>query len=153
RLDRSRFALDRECARSNSSKGEIGNMRVLITGGAGFIGSHLAERYLERGHQVCIIDDLSTGSMENIHHLKEHPDFTYKIDSIFNFHQTAELIDMCDIIYHLAASVGVKLIVDSPVHTIETNIRGTEIVLNLAAKKRKRMLITSTSEVYGKRDV
>lgn len=127
-------------------------MRILITGGAGFIGSHLAERYLDRGDEVYILDDLSTGSIENIIHFKNHPNLTYHIDSLTNYQLTAELVDLCDIIYHLAAAVGVRLIVESPVKTIETNIRGTEIVLSLAAKKRKRVLITSTSEVYGKRD-
>lgn len=127
-------------------------MRVLITGGAGFIGSHLAERHLSRGDEVYIIDDLSTGAIENIEHIKDHPKLTYYIDSITNQSLTAELVDLSDIVYHLAAAVGVRLIVESPVKTIETNIRGTEIVLGLAAKKRKRVLITSTSEVYGKRD-
>lgn len=127
-------------------------MKILITGGAGFIGSHLAERCLERGNEVYIIDDLSTGGIENIQHLKSHPGFTYTLDSITNKQVTAELIDLCDVVYHLAAAVGVRLIVESPVKTIETNIRCTEIVLELAAKKRKRVLITSTSEVYGKRD-
>ncbi|HZM89901.1 MAG TPA: GDP-mannose 4,6-dehydratase [Blastocatellia bacterium] len=127
-------------------------MRVLITGGAGFIGSHLAERLLERGDKVDVLDDLSTGSMENIQEIKDHPNFSYHLDSISNSRLTAELVDMCDIVYHLAAAVGVRLIVESPVKTIETNIHGTDIVLSLAAKKRKRVLITSTSEVYGKRD-
>ena len=127
-------------------------MRVLITGGAGFIGSHLAEMYLDRGDEVYVIDDLSTGSIENIEHIKSHPNFHYHIDTITNYYLTAELIDLADIIFHLAAAVGVRLIVESPVRTIETNIRGTEIVLSLAAKKRKRVLITSTSEVYGKLD-
>jgi len=126
-------------------------MRVLITGGAGFIGSHLAERHLERGDEVYIIDDLSTGAIENIAHIKEHPKFKYYISSVTNEQLTAELVDLCDCIYHLAAAVGVRLIVESPVKTIETNVRGTEIILNLAAKKRKRLLVASTSEVYGKR--
>jgi UDP-glucose 4-epimerase len=127
-------------------------MKVLITGGAGFIGSHLAERLLERGDEVCIIDDLSTGAIENITAIKNHPKLTYHIDTIRNYRLTAELVDMCDIVYHLAAAVGVRLIVESPVNTIETNIRGTDIILSLAAKKRKRVVITSTSEVYGKRN-
>ncbi|WP_089718111.1 GDP-mannose 4,6-dehydratase [Candidatus Entotheonella palauensis] len=127
-------------------------MKILITGGAGFIGSHLAEQCLERGDEVYIIDDLSTGGMDNIRHLKRHPKFVCYLDSINNVQLTAELVDTCDIIYHLAAAVGVRLIVESPVNTIETNVRGTEIVLGLAAKKRKRVLIASTSEVYGKRD-
>ena len=127
-------------------------MKILITGGAGFIGSHLAERHLDLGDEVYIIDDLSTGSIANIQHLKIHPQFTYHIDSVTNTHLMAELVDHCDVIYHLAAAVGVRLIMDSPVRTIETNIRCTEIVLELAETKRKRVLITSTSEVYGKRE-
>ena len=127
-------------------------MKILITGGAGFIGSHLAERLILRGDEVCIIDDLSTGSIENIQLIKSHPKFSYHIDTIRNYRLTAELVDMCDVVYHLAAAVGVRLIVDSPVNTIETNIRGTDIILSLAAKKRKRVVITSTSEVYGKRN-
>ncbi|MGA2370800.1 MAG: GDP-mannose 4,6-dehydratase [Candidatus Korobacteraceae bacterium] len=127
-------------------------MKVLITGGAGFIGSHLAERHLALGDEVYIIDDLSTGSVANIQHLKVHPQFVYHIESVTNTHLMAELVDLCDVIYHLAAAVGVRLILDSPVRTIETNIRCTEIVLSLAETKRKRVLITSTSEVYGKQD-
>jgi len=127
-------------------------MKVLITGGAGFIGSHLAEGLLARGDEVHLLDDLSTGSIENIVLIKNHPNLTYHIDTIRNYRLTAELVDTCDIVYHLAAAVGVKLIVESPVSTIETNIRGTDIVLSLAAKKRKRVVITSTSEVYGKRN-
>lgn len=127
-------------------------MKVLITGGAGFIGSHLAEAHLKRGDTVYIIDNLSTGSIENIENLKTHPQFNYFIDSITNHRLTAELIDICDYVHHLAAAVGVRLIVESPVKTMETNIHGTEIVLEHAAKKKKRVLIASTSEVYGKRD-
>ena len=124
-------------------------MRVLITGGAGFIGSHLADAYLQRGDEVLIIDDLSTGTIENIRHLKNNPRFHYTIDSVHNQPVTAELIDQSDIVIHLAAAVGVKLIVESPVRTIETNVRGTEVVLDLANKKKKRVLLASTSEVYG----
>jgi UDP-glucose 4-epimerase len=127
-------------------------MKVLITGGAGFIGSHLAEEHLERGDEVYIIDDLSTGSMENIGRIKGLSNFHYYLDSVTNHYLMAELVDLCDAVYHLAAAVGVRLIVESPVRTIETNIRGTEAVLHHAAKKRKRVLIASTSEVYGKRD-
>jgi UDP-glucose 4-epimerase len=127
-------------------------MKVLITGGAGFIGSHLAEAHLKRGDDVYIVDDLSTGSMENIRRIKGQRNFHYYLDSVTSHHLMAELVDLCDAIYHLAASVGVRLIVESPVKTIETNVRGTEVVLHHAAKKRKRVLITSTSEVYGKRD-
>jgi UDP-glucose 4-epimerase len=127
-------------------------LKTLITGGAGFIGSHLCERLLERGDEVHIVDDLSTGSVANFQHLKNNPAFHYHIESITNQRLMAELVDLCDTVYHLAAAVGVRLIVDSPVRTMETNIRGTEIVLELAAKKRKRVLLTSTSEVYGKRE-
>jgi UDP-glucose 4-epimerase len=127
-------------------------MKILITGGAGFIGSHLAEGHLKRGDEVYIIDDLSTGSMENIGRIKGLSNFHYYLDSVMNHHLMAELVDLCDAVYHLAAAVGVKLIVGSPVRTIETNVHGTELVLQHAAKKRKRVLITSTSEVYGKRD-
>src|SRR5262245_38424247 len=127
-------------------------MKVLITGGAGFIGSHLAEGHLERGDEVYIIDDLSTGSMDNIGRIKGLSNFHYYLDSVTNHHLMAELVDLCDAVYHLAAAVGVRLIVESPVKTIEANIRGTEVVLHHAAKKRKRVLIASTSEVYGKRD-
>ena len=124
-------------------------MRVLITGGAGFIGSHLSDACLERGDEVFIIDDLSTGSFQNIRHLKDHPRFHYTIENVHNQPVTAELVDQCDVIFHLAAAVGVKLIVESPVHTIETNVRGTEVVLSLANKKKKKVLVASTSEVYG----
>ena len=124
-------------------------MRVLITGGAGFIGSHLAEAYLNRGDEVLVIDDLSTGTIDNIQQFKTNPRFHYTIDSVHNQPVTAELVDQCDIVIHLAAAVGVKLIVESPVRTIETNVRGTEVVLALANKKQKRVLIASTSEVYG----
>ena len=124
-------------------------MRVLITGGAGFIGSHLADAYLKRGDQVFIIDDLSTGSFENIRHLKDHPGFHYTIESVHNHPVTAELVDQSDVIFHLAAAVGVKLIVESPVRTIETNVRGTECILSIANKKKKKVLVASTSEVYG----
>ena len=124
-------------------------MRVLITGGAGFIGSHLSDAYLTRGDDVFVIDDLSTGSFENIRHLKDHPRFHYTIDDVNNQPVTAELVDQCDVIFHLAAAVGVKLIVESPVRTIETNVHSTEVVLSLANKKKKRVLVASTSEVYG----
>jgi nucleoside-diphosphate-sugar epimerase len=125
-------------------------MRVLITGGAGFVGSHLAEALLDRGDEVFIIDNLSTGSIDNVVHLKPHPRFHYTIDSVSNEPVLAELIDRSDIVVHLAAAVGVKLIVEQPVHTIETNVHGTEVVLKHANKKKKLVLIASTSEVYGK---
>jgi UDP-glucose 4-epimerase len=124
-------------------------MRILITGGAGFIGSHLSDAYLARGEEVFILDDLSTGSIDNIHHLKKHPHFHYTVDSVHNASVVAELVDQCDVIFHLAAAVGVKLIVESPVRTIETNVHGTEVVLAQANKKKKKVLIASTSEVYG----
>ena len=124
--------------------------RSLITGGAGFVGSHLAEELLRRGEEVFVIDDLSTGRIDNIESLKPNPKFHYAIDSVHNEPVLAELIDRCDVVYHLAAAVGVKLIVESPVNTIETNVHGTEVVLKLANKKKKKVLITSTSEVYGK---
>jgi UDP-glucose 4-epimerase len=124
-------------------------LRVLITGGAGFIGSHLADAYLQRGDHVYVIDDLSTGKIENIQHLKGQSRFHYTIDTVHNQPVTAELVDQCDVIFHLAAAVGVKLIVESPVRTIETNVRGTEVVLALANKKKKKVLVASTSEVYG----
>ena len=113
-------------------------MKVLITGGAGFIGSHLAELYLKEGQQVFVIDDLSTGSIENIEHLKPNPNFQYYLDTITNRQLLRELIDKCDLIVHLAAAVGVQLIVESPVNTIETNIYGTELVLQYASLKRKK---------------
>lgn len=124
--------------------------RSLITGGAGFIGSHLADRLIELGHEVYIIDDLSTGSIQNVRHLKGHPRFHYELDTIMHEPVLAELIDSCDNVYHLAATVGVQLVVDSPVNTIENIIKGTELVLKWAGKKGKKVLITSTSEVYGK---
>src|SRR3990170_2339142 len=125
-------------------------MRVLITGGAGFVGSHLSEALLERGDEVFILDNLSTGSFDNVVHLKGHTRFHYTIDTVTNEPVLAELIDRCDIVVHLAAAVGVKLIVEQPVHTIETNVHGTEVVLKIASKKKRLVLIASTSEVYGK---
>ena len=125
-------------------------MKALITGGAGFIGSHLAERLLHDGHDVAVIDDLSTGSIDNISHLKSDKRFSYVIDSVTNEPLLAELIDQSDVVFHLAAAVGVKLIVEQPVHTIETNVHGTEVVLKHANKKKKLVFIASTSEVYGK---
>jgi len=125
-------------------------MRVLITGGAGFVGSHLSEALLERGDEVSVLDNLSTGSIDNIQHLKSRPGFRYTIDSVTNEPLLAELIDGSDVVVHLAAAVGVKLIVEAPVHTIETNVHGTEVVLKHANKKKKLVLIASTSEVYGK---
>lgn len=121
-----------------------------ITGGAGFIGSHLAEALLAKGHRVLVLDDLSTGRIRNIEHLKTNPSFEYVIDSVMNRPLTAELVDRADYVFHLAAAVGVKLVVESPVRTIETNVRGTEIVLELTNKKKKPVFIASTSEVYGK---
>jgi UDP-glucose 4-epimerase len=125
-------------------------VRALITGGAGFIGSHLAEALLAHGDKVIVIDNLSTGSMENIIHLKGRDGFEYVIESVENEPLLAELIDRCDVVFHFAAAVGVKLIVEQPVYTIETNIHGTEVVLKHANKKKKLVVIASTSEVYGK---
>ncbi len=125
-------------------------MRAFITGGAGFIGSHLAEALLAAGHQVSVLDNLSTGSIANIEPLKRRPGFHYAIDSVTNEPLLAELVDGCDVVFHLAAAVGVKLIVEAPVHTIETNVHGTEVVLRHANKKKKLVVIASTSEVYGK---
>jgi UDP-glucose 4-epimerase len=130
--------------------GETDIMRALITGGAGFIGSHLAEALLNERHQVSVIDDLSTGSIRNIQHLKGRTGFSYVIDSVINEPVLAEYVDACDVVFHLAAAVGVKLIVEAPVRTIETNVHGTEIVLKHANKKKKLVVIASTSEVYGK---
>jgi len=124
-------------------------MRILITGGAGFIGSHLADAYLERGDEVFVLDDLSTGSIDNIRHLRGHPRFHYTMESVHHAPTVAELVDQCDVVFHLAAAVGVRLIVESPVRTIETNVHGTEVVLAQANKKKKKVLIASTSEVYG----
>ena len=125
-------------------------MRYLITGGAGFIGSHLADCLLGDGHRVHLLDDLSTGSMENIRHLKQQPKFGYTIDSSSAPATVAELVDEADVIYHLAAAVGVELIVESPVRTIETNVRCTEVILTQANKKNKPVFVASTSEVFGK---
>lgn len=127
-------------------------MRYLITGGAGFIGSHLAEALLNQGGTVLILDDLSTGSVENIRHLKKFDRFHYFFDSISNKQLLAELVDESDVIFHLAAAVGVRLIVESPVRTLETNVYGTQLVLDAASKKRKLVFTASTSEVYGKSD-
>ncbi len=127
-------------------------MKALITGGAGFVGSHLAERLLERGDEVYVIDNLSTGSIENIEPIRHRTGFHYTIETILNEPVLAELVDRVDVVFHLAAAVGVRLIVESPVNTIETNVHGTEKVLALANKKRKKVVLTSTSEVYGKAD-
>jgi UDP-glucose 4-epimerase len=125
-------------------------VRALITGGAGFIGSHLSEALLDAGHDVLVLDNLSTGSFDNIAHLKGRAGFEYFIDAVDNEPLLAELIDRSDVVFHLAAAVGVKLIVEQPVHTIETNVHGTEVVLKHANKKKKLVVIASTSEVYGK---
>jgi len=125
-------------------------MNVLITGGAGFIGSHLAERCLAEGWHVAVLDDLSTGAFENIAHLKTKPAFSYRIESVFNEPVVAEMVDSADVIFHLAAAVGVKQIVNNLVSAIRTNVDGAEVVLRYAAKKGKRVMLASTSEVYGK---
>ena len=126
--------------------------KALITGGAGFIGSHLAETLLQQGWTVEILDDLTTGSIKNIAHLKARPGFSYVLDTVLNRSLVLELIDRADVVFHLAAAVGVRLIVEEPVRTIETNIKATELMLDLCARKRKPILLTSTSEVYGKLD-
>ncbi|PYR31573.1 MAG: nucleoside-diphosphate sugar epimerase [Acidobacteria bacterium] len=125
-------------------------MRALITGGAGFIGSYLSETLLDEGHEVLVLDNLSTGSIDNIAHIKGRRGFEYFIDTVNNEPLLAELIDRSDVVFHLAAAVGVKLIVEQPVYTIETNVHGTEVVLKHANKKKKLVVIASTSEVYGK---
>jgi UDP-glucose 4-epimerase len=125
-------------------------VRFLITGGAGFVGSHLCDELLGRGDEVHVIDDLSTGSMDNIRHLKDHPGFGYTIESAASRPIVAELVDGADVVYHLAAAVGVELVVESPVRTIETNVGLTEVVLAEAGKKKRPVFVASTSEVYGK---
>ncbi len=125
-------------------------MRCLITGGAGFIGSHLAEELLRAGHAVTVVDDLSTGSLENIEPLRSEVRFRCVIDTVLNRHLMAELVNWADVVFHLAAVVGVRLVVEDPARAIETNVRTLEIVLELAAPKRKKVIFTSTSEVYGK---
>lgn len=127
-------------------------MNALITGGAGFIGSHLAEALLKAGHTVTAVDDLSTGSLENVSAASGYENFRFIRESVRNATTMTPLVDNCDVIYHLAAAVGVQLIVDRPVHTIETNIHGSEVVLNLANKFGRKILVASTSEVYGKSD-
>jgi UDP-glucose 4-epimerase len=123
---------------------------VFITGGAGFIGSHLSEHLIARGDRVLALDDLSTGSMDNISHLVGRSGYEYRIGSALDTPLVTELVDQCDLTVHLAAAVGVQLIVERPVHTIETNVRATEVVLRASAKKRKLVMLASTSEVYGK---
>ncbi len=125
-------------------------MKALITGGAGFVGSHLADRLVNDGHEVIVLDNLSTGRRENIAHLENRAGFECFIDSVTNETLLAELIDRSDMVFHLAAAVGVKLIVEQPVHTIETNVHGTEVVLKHAARRNTLVVIASTSEVYGK---
>jgi len=127
-------------------------LKILITGGAGFIGSHLAEACIARDDEVVVIDDLSTGSRENLRAVAEHPRFRFVVGSVHDSHVVDEVVDTCDVVFHLAAAVGVKLIVESPVRTIETNVHGTEVILKAASRQRKRVLITSTSEVYGLSD-
>jgi UDP-glucose 4-epimerase len=125
-------------------------MKILITGGAGFIGSHLVDRLVENGDDVTVVDDLSTGSMKNIRHIQRRPGFRLVVDTILNEPLMKELVAQCDQVYHLAAAVGVKLIMNRPVETLETNVKGTEMVLGTANKYKKKVLIASTSEVYGK---
>lgn len=125
-------------------------MRALLTGGAGFVGSHLAEALLDQGHTVEVIDDLSTGSLDNIAHLANRPGFRYTIDTVMNASVVGEMVGRSDVVFHLAAAVGVKLIVEAPVRTIETNVHGTEVVLKEARRGGQRVIVFSTSEVYGK---
>jgi UDP-glucose 4-epimerase len=125
-------------------------MHWLVTGGAGFVGSHLSERLIAGGHRVTVIDDLSTGSVTNLAAIREHKAFRFHADTVMNLPLLRELVDEADIVVHLAAAVGVRLIVESPVRTIETNVGATEAVLDAVAMKRKRVLVASTSEVYGK---
>jgi len=130
----------------------MGMKRALITGGAGFIGSHLAEALLNKGWTVDVIDDLSTGNMDNIFHLKVFPTFSYVLDTVMNRSVMLEMVDRADVVFHLAAAVGVRLVVEKPVYTIETNIKSTEMVLEICVHKLKPVLLASTSEVYGKLD-
>jgi len=126
-------------------------MKNLITGGAGFIGSHLAEELLRRKEEVVVIDNLSTGNMENIEHLKSNPKFSFHIDTIMNEVLMKRLIKDCDVVYHMAAAVGVKYIIDNPLESMQTNVKGTEIVLELAnSLGKKKVIMASTSEIYGK---
>ena len=127
-------------------------MRVLITGGAGFIGSHLAERHLNMGDGVSIIDNLSTGEITNVQHLEANADFACRVDDVLNIEVMRQLVDECDLIYHLAAAVGVEYILEHPLQSLTTNIRGTEIVLELANQKKKKVVVASTSEIYGKKN-
>ncbi len=125
-------------------------VRALITGGAGFIGSHLSEALLKAGHRVTVIDDLSTGRFENIEPLTSNPNFSFAIETIMNETVMDRLTSECDIIYHLAAAVGVLEIISKPIHTIETNVHGTDVVLQTARRYRRKVMIASTSEIYGK---
>ncbi len=127
-------------------------MNVLITGGAGFIGSHLSERLLERGNEVYTIDDLSTGSLDNVRHLEDNPHFHLKIGTVLDLEAMAPLVDRCDLIYHLAAAVGVEYIIENPLHSLINNIRGTEVLLELANQRKTRVILASTSEIYGKKN-
>lgn len=125
-------------------------MKALITGGAGFIGSHLTEELLNSNHKVCVLDNLSTGRLENVAHLKDNPNFELVIGTILNEYLVDKLVERCDVIFHLAAAVGVELIVKKPLESLTTNIRGSEIVLEMAYRYNRKILITSTSEIYGK---
>lgn len=127
-------------------------MKVLITGGAGFIGSHLSERHLSLGDRVAIIDNLSTGSIDNLRNIEENDNFQMIIGDVLNEDEVRSLVDECDIIYHLAAAVGVNFIIENPLSSLISNIRGTEIILELANEKKKKVIIASTSEIYGKKN-
>lgn len=127
-------------------------MKVLITGGAGFIGSHLSERHLSYGDSVSIIDNLSTGSIDNLQNIEGHENFKVVIGDVLNEHEVRPLVDECDMIYHLAAAVGVNFIIENPLTSLISNIRGTEIILELANEKKKKVILASTSEIYGKKN-
>ena len=127
-------------------------MKVLITGGAGFIGSHLSERHLSYGDSVSIIDNLSTGSIDNLQNIEGHENFKVVIGDVLNEHEVRPLVDECDMIYHLAAAVGVNFIIENPLTSLISNIRGTEIILELANEQKKKVILASTSEIYGKKN-
>jgi UDP-glucose 4-epimerase len=138
------------CVRSAAvPNGSSNRRRALVTGGAGFIGSHLSELLLTEGWEVFALDDVSTGSLENVAHLRDRPDYHLVVDSVLSPSVVSEMVHKCDVVYHLAAAVGVRLIVEQPVHTMVTNVQGTETVLGYCAKFGKRVLIASSSEVYG----
>ncbi len=141
---------DSHMAVCTNQRGDERGVRVLVTGGAGFIGSHLADALLERGDSVVVIDNLSTGRIENVEHLRDHKLFVLHVDTIANASVLEKSVTQCDLVFHLAASVGVRLVVENPVETIRTNVYGTELLLDMCNAARRKVLIASTSEVYGK---